>query len=662
MKLPVRAPIPIIAKGLAACLTLMACQSATGQQVASSTSSASEDVGLYSFEDEEAFEAFAEQMLAVSGARNRNYGSGGDVITVTANSTNAPPPPPPPAAVAAPQAEFGFMQAMESADASAPGGEQITNTQEAGVDEGAIVKDAGDYLVILRRGRVFTVRHGGNALEPVDAINAFPPDARNADSTWYDEMLVNGDQVIVVGYSYGDFGTEINRFRLGRDGSLTYRDTHYLRSGDYYSSSNYASRMIGDELIFYAPVSMRWNDWRATMPALRRGGPDGEVIDLLEPDDIYVTEPARRGKFVLPMAHAVTRCDLSAPELDCEATAVLGTWSRVFYVSPRAVYLWTGATRYEGGTADGQLFRLPLDGSRPGSVPVDGAPIDQFSFTEDRGDGVLRVVLRAEGNGEGMWGSEFSGGDLGLLTVPMAAFTDGSERIPQQAMRELPPVEGWRFHNRFVGDYLLYAAGDFGSEEDDRFIYAAPVNGRAAQRIDLQHGVTRFDVMGSDAIAIGPGSRNTLGFSAISLGAQARVEDVYMLPAASEGEVRSQAFFYRPDAGSPGGVSGTLGLPVTRQRANRGGEFLGDASAIFFLRRDNRAFTPAGHLDSRAKANRSDNCVASCVDWYGNARPIFLGDRIFALMGYELVEGRMDGREIDEVRRVSFTPRSRAQR
>jgi len=638
MNVPFRIPVILAAAGLSACLALASCQSVEAQQRAET----GEDVGLYSFADEEAFEAFAEQMQALSGARNRG-------MVYESSYTTVDIAEPQPAAVASDAANF-----------SAPGGEQITNTQEAGVDEGAIVKDAGAYLVILRRGRVFTVRHGDDALEPIAAINAFPPDAQNASATWYDEMLVRGDQVIVIGYSYGDFGTEINRFRLGRDGSLTYRDTHYLRSGDYYSSSNYASRMIGDELIFYAPVSMQWHDWRATMPALRRGGPDGEVIDLVEPDDIYVTEPARRGKFVLPMAHAVTRCDLSAPELECDATAVLGTWSRVFYVSQRAVYLWTGETRYEGGMADGQLFRLPLDGSRPGSVPVDGAPIDQFSFTEDRGDNVLRVVLRADGNGEGMWGAEFSGGDVGLLTVPLGAFTDGSERIPQQALRELPPVEGYRFHNRFVGDYLLYAAANYGSEDSERFIYAAPVDGRAAQRIDLEHGVTRFDVMGSDAIAIGPGRSNALGFSAISLGQQVQVEDVYMLPAASEGEVRSQAFFYRPDAGSPGGVSGTLGLPVTRQRIGRGGEFLGNASAIFFLRRDNRAFTPAGTLISRAKAGRSDGCIASCVDWYGNARPIFLGDRIFALMGYELVEGRMDGSDIDEVRRVNFLPRGRA--
>ena len=40
----------------------------------------------------------------------------------------------------------------------------ITNTQEANVDEGGIVKVSGDNLVILRRGRLFTVNLAGGGM------------------------------------------------------------------------------------------------------------------------------------------------------------------------------------------------------------------------------------------------------------------------------------------------------------------------------------------------------------------------------------------------------------------------------------------------------------------------------------------------------------------
>src|SRR5204862_8176021 len=95
--------------------------------------------------------------------------------------------------------------------------ESITNTQHAGVDEGGIVKVHGDHLVILRRGRLFTVKIGGNALEPASSVNAYPPGVDPSED-WYDEMLVSGNTVVVIGYSYGRGGTEINLFDLSDGG------------------------------------------------------------------------------------------------------------------------------------------------------------------------------------------------------------------------------------------------------------------------------------------------------------------------------------------------------------------------------------------------------------------------------------------------------------
>ena len=52
----------------------------------------------------------------------------------------------------------------------------------------------------------------------------------------------------------------------------------------------------------------------------------------------------------------------------------------------------------------------------------------------------------------------------------------------------------------------------------------------------------------------------------------------------------------------------------------------------------------------------NDACKASCVDWYGNSRPLFLRNRVFALLGYEIVEGSLNGAGISEIRRISFAP------
>ncbi|QDH34671.1 beta-propeller domain-containing protein [Porphyrobacter sp. YT40] len=548
----------------------------------------------------------------------------------------------------------------DAAEPPPPGSESITNTQEAGVDEGGIVKQAGDYLVVLRRGRLFTIRIGGDTLAPAGMIDAFPPGKNDPDDTWYDEMLIHDRQVIVIGYSYGSAGTEINRFDIGEGGKLAYRDTHYLHSGDYYSSSNYASRLIGDELVFYTPVPAYWSDLDDNLPVIRKGRPDARPVPLVRPRDFLVAEPYRKGGYPLDTLHTVTRCTLGAT-LDCRARAIAGTWSHAFYVSRDAVYVWTGVaedtSRGETRGVPGQLYRIPLAGGTPGAVQVSGSPVDQFSFAEDAEGGVLRVLLRGEGSGEGMWDSEVSGGSVALASVPLARFGNGAGRLALADYRTLPAPEGWRFHNRFVGNYVLYAAGDYGREEETGTVYAVPLGGGAVQEIAIPHGVTRFDRMGSDAIAIGPARGDGLGFSALSLGGTPRLEDVYILAAAGEGETRSQAFFFRPDPGSSDGTSGVLGLPISRREARGdGGEFLGAGSAIAFMRRAARKLAPIGELAAAPGVSRSDNCKASCVDWYGNARPIFTGGRVFALMGYELVEGTLSGGAITERRRASFAP------
>ena len=146
--------------------------------------------------------------------------------------------------------------AKSAVAADSAAAESITNVQTAGVDEGGIVKRAGDHLVILRRGRLFTVRVAGDQLQPVAQTEAYAPgiDPRGA---WYDELLVSGNTVVVVGYSYARGGTEIGLFDLEAGGALRHRATHHLRSFDYYSARNYASRLVGTRLVFYTPTLLQ---------------------------------------------------------------------------------------------------------------------------------------------------------------------------------------------------------------------------------------------------------------------------------------------------------------------------------------------------------------------------------------------------------------------
>jgi hypothetical protein len=447
---------------------------------------------------------------------------------------------------------------------------------------------------------------------------------------WYVEMLISGDTIAVIGYSYARGGTEIGLFDISADGGLAYRDTYHLRSNDYYSSRNYASRLIGSKLVFYTPLSM--SPWQQnpydSLPAMRKWG-DGGFKRIAPATRIYRSdeplEPSNGGVAL----HTVSVCDLAKAEMECESTSVLGPAGRVFYVSPGSVYVWN---------VKSAVFRLPLDGSAPSMLKVAGSPIDQFSFLEGN-DGYLNVLVRAQGHGEAMWSSEARAGDLSLLRVHLSRFSDGRDAAPADAYQPLPSAPGWQVQNRFVGSYLLYGS---------RALYAVRYADGASFGLPLKHRVDRLEALGGDAVVIGSAGRD-LHFTSLRLAPYPVKAGSYVQENAAQGETRSHGFFYRSE-------DGLLGLPIIGggRRAMRH-QLRSTSASVMFLRNASLNFVEAGTLDAR-DASVNDACRASCVDWYGNSRPLFLRNRVFALMGYELVEGRVAGGRIVEVGRLNFAP------
>jgi hypothetical protein len=543
----------------------------------------------------------------------------------------------------------------------------ITNVQEAGVDEGDIVKMWGDILIILRRGRLFTVDTARGDLRPVDWIDAFPPGADPDDYDWFDEMLVVDGWVVVIGYSYAGDGSDIIRFRLDRRGNLTYADSHRLSSDDYFSARNYASRLIENRLIVYSPQYVGRRDPMAHLPTLSRLEA-GEAVwtrTIVRPPDVH-HDPLNDTSDPDSLAiHTVTQCDLTARVLNCEATALLGPEGRTFYVSSTAVYLWLSRYRPDAGSddlADSLLYRIPLDVGAPQALAVRGEPVDQFSFEEDPVTRRLHILVISQGGDDAMWRLEFAADAAALLSFPLARFGEGRDSVQDTDYRLFPPApdNAYRLHNRFVGRHLLYTASTPSWSGDPTTILSiVPLDGGEAERLMLSGGTERIEVMGRDALLVTRSEDVTLRSIALEPDAPARsgfspyISDVYVLADSRGAESRSHAFFYQPDPSSPDGEFGVLGLPVIREFDDTDLEF-DHAADMVFLNRGNNRLRLAGLLESRPDLQRDDGCVVSCIDWYGDARPIFVGGRIFALLGFELVEGQLDGRDIRELRRVNF--------
>jgi hypothetical protein len=218
----------------------------------------------------------------------------------------------------------------------------------------------------------------------------------------------------------------------------------------------------------------------------------------------------------------------------------------------------------------------------------------------------------------------------------------------------LPHPGQGAFQNRFVGGYLLYGAGGGwatpSTAVDSRLVAVRFDNGESVT-LRVGHAVDRIEALGRNAIAVGANARD-LHFTPIALGDRPALAGRYTRRGAAQGELRSHGFFYKAE-GDDGGL---LGLPV-RAGGRAGYEhLLRESAAVLFLRNDALRLSELGELRSGREEAATDGCRASCVDWYGNARPLFLRGRVFALLGYELVEGQLSAGELSELRRVSFAP------
>ncbi len=573
-------------------------------------------------------------------------------------------------------------------------GQTITNTQAVGVDEGDIVKQIGDYLLVLQDGRVFATHIG--RMQVTDRIDVWRKDenGRNLGADWYDEMLVEGDRVLIMAYSYRDDASELSVFKLDQaSGRLAREGVFLISSDDYYSSENYATRIIGDKLILYTPYELEDFAERDNRPFIRRWqGPDEREDDqmrsraMVGATDIY--QPVQR--IYEPWVHTVSVCPLGdlaeGKLLDCKTTGFVAPRSAEFYVSPRNIYLWTSASSEtelwqmddcspqqikqrpeRGDTVPSVLFRLPVSGSDASMLPVNGGLRNQFAMDEH--DGRFRALARWE-NARCEIEDDNPVAHLALYDVSASAFTNTVESYFPAIASGVPSPRTERYENRFADGWLVYGGRtswrgrpeeEAGAREKDATYptIAVPVRRpQAAQALALGHNVIRAERLGADMLVNGYGPSLGLSMSMLKLGATAQIGGSVFLANRYESEGRSHAFNARLDA--DGG--GLMGLPTVFDPADGGRAYWrskpSDLSFVQFSREGLMAQSGeiAGADPEQGTGTHPDyKCEVSCIDWYGNTRPVFLNGRIFGLMGTSLVEARLKDNRIEEVARVDLT-------
>jgi len=562
--------------------------------------------------------------------------------------------------------DTGEMVTVTGSRVAPPRNPSITNNQMRGVEEGDIIKQIDHYLLVLQDGRLFVIdtNAGGVAGRPgrelrlADRANVYRYVSRDSSyETWYDEMLVSGDRVLVTGYSYETHASEFAVFRLDtRSGRLRREGVFRMASNDYYDTTNYATRLIGDDLVVYTPILLSdideeefvwprvrpWRaeddareqawleryrrDWHTPREPLPDSGPP-----LLGGSDIY--RPVERlGE---PVVHIVSVCPLATARqgaLACRSTAMVGPAARQWYVTADNAWLWTGSegdycrddARAPAPTiADARealVYRVPLAGAPPGLIAARGAPPDQFAMQADARNLYALVSLESAR----CRGSYYDPAQLAFVTIPQTGFRPTLAALPQRAFVALRGTPTPQVAARFTERYLVYGGlsgyrrglpdpNEFyryerrGIDPDDdytprRFIgmrsspaVVVPIDHpERIQTLATGHTVIRAGRLGDDVILTGYRDRAGLSVTLIGLQGTPRIASTVLLPGRYESEGRSHAFNSRID---PDGSS-LMGLPTVPRVEDSDREvWRSRASDLSFLAADRQGrLRPAGEL------------------------------------------------------------------
>ena len=625
---------------------------------------------LTTFESDAELRAYAERVERLR-LRHRKWSG----LTQYAQLDAAQAPCPPHEDCPTAKADEGVQSVIVTGSTAAPA-PSITNNQTVGVDEGDIVKQIGPFLLVLQDGRIFSVdtREG---LTLADRANVYQDPDRDI---WYDEMLVQDDRVIVAGYSYASEGAELTVLRLDREtGRLSHEGVFVITSDDYYDVDNYATRIVGDRLVIYTPYELDVFLERDTRPVIRRWLPsderEGRMDEgrpLLDARHIYrPLQPTWK-----PTVHTISVCPLgpAGAGLQCRTTGFTGPRGAEMYVSPRDVFLWVWpgwADREEdteckasraqrGEVLPSAVFRLSISDGDADVIGVSGVPFDQFSM--DSRDGEFRGL--AAWIPSNCYLPDDAAIEVSLLKAPFNLFGTSFVQVRDGRLTPLPSPGVRTVENRFTEGWLVYGGRHDWSiqppDDEDRSpevtITAVPL-GRPNQPVvlPLRHNIGRLELVGPTSVFLdGYRDDSGLDITILKLAETPAITSAVHLTGRFESEGRSHAF----NSSVAADGQAVMGVPtVGGEEESDGWWWRSDSSDVSFL-----TLTPGGQLAAagellvgKGEADAAYECEVSCIDWYGNSRPIFTGGRIFALMGTEIVEGRLEAGHIRELRRLDLT-------
>lgn len=281
---------------------------------------------------------------------------------------------------------------VQNTAASETGDFSETNTREAGVDEGDIVKTDGEFLYIMKgNASVRIVKSDGAKMEETAVIH---PESLNENIC---DMYLDGERLILITKGVKSSMTESDT------DVYTVENTEYVRVITYDITDRKEPKEIGNVTQEGSYKSSRKNGeylylFTAFEPRLETKEDQSRIMPLIngtemETQRIYVPEYLKNTTYLVMGA-----IDLEKPSEIADSKAVV-SGADSFYVSQDHIYIYN-----EEWSNDTYVTRILKFGYKDGEITgaaagqVDGYLNDSFSIDEYQG--YLRLVVTDWNSGE----------------------------------------------------------------------------------------------------------------------------------------------------------------------------------------------------------------------------------------------------------------------
>jgi len=334
-----------------------------------------------------------------------------------------------------------------------------TNVQTAGVDEADIVKNDGKYIYLLKGDTVKIVQaYPALAMEELGSV-----DFGETEEFTPNQMFLNGDQLIVIGYDFGAFVPHLDEGVMVKSiGNSYYSEQTVIYTIDItdradpkvqrrvaVDGSYNTARRIGDNMyvILDQYVDYYYYDEENPggdhfLPQIQTG--EEKPSNLVSCTDIHYL-PGHDS----PSLTEILSFDLSKTDSEVNSEVILGNPNSV-YMSLKNLYVtqqnydYSHFTDWDSNTegTNSDIFRFAIEGpalSFSGKANVPGYVLNQFSM--DESDGYFRMATTTEWN----WTTDEPSNNSVYI------FDDKMDQVG--SLTKLAPGETI-YSTRFLGDRL----------------------------------------------------------------------------------------------------------------------------------------------------------------------------------------------------------------